>query len=332
MPIDGSPAWRIVPGRAVEGGRITVEAAPGTFPVDPVPVVRIGGAAARVVAASSAHLAVLVPAEVEGGRLPVTIDGFDARVAFVDIGSRVAGEVHQVDSPVFDRDGNLYVTVSGARGQEVPVSIFRVTPDGAREPLVRGLTNATSLAFDGLGNLHVSSRFDGAVYRVGRDGTLDKVAGELGVACGLQFSTDGSMFVGDRTGTIFKVNAAGRVVPFVTLPASVAAFHLALGADDALYATAPTLSTRDVVYRIDHRAETTAYAQGFGRPQGLAFDAAGTLYVADSTAGVSGVYRVRPGRPRELVVAGTNLVGLAFHPVQGVAVVSNDTAYRFEGF
>jgi sugar lactone lactonase YvrE len=325
-------AWRVVPNRAVDGGRLTLEAEPGTFEVDPVPVVRVGGVPARIVAASSRRLALLVPSEIGGGWQPVTVDGIDDASALVEIGERVAEDLHQVDSPVFDRDGNLYVTFSGSRGQDVPVSVFRVSPAGQCEPYVKGLSNATSLAFDTFGDLHVSSRFDGTVYRVGRDGSLEKVASDLGVACGIQFSPDGTMFVGDRTGTVFRVNAAGKVTPFATLPASVAAFHLALGRDEALYVTGPTLSARDSVHRVDHRGEVSTFAEGFGRPQGLAFDAAGSLYVADTSAGGGGIYKVVPGHANELMVSGTGLVGLAFHPERGVVVVSADAAYRFEGF
>ena len=71
-----------------------------------------------------------------------------------------------MDNPVFDRDGNLYVTYSGTRGQEVPVSIFKVRPNGTRETFSSGIVNATSMAIDPEGRLYVSSRFEGTVYRV----------------------------------------------------------------------------------------------------------------------------------------------------------------------
>jgi len=41
------------------------------------------------------------------------------------------------------------------------------------------------------------------------------------------------------------------------------------------------------------------------------------------------VYALRPGRPRELVVSGPNLVGLAFAPDGGLVLASNDTLYGF---
>jgi sugar lactone lactonase YvrE len=204
-----------------------------------------------------------------------------------------------------------------------------VRVDGVREPAASGIVNATSLAFDPSGDLCVTSRFDGAVYRVKPDGTIEKIASDLGVACGLAFAPDGTMYVGDRTGTLFRVNAAGRVIPFAILPPSVAAFHVAIGPDESVFVSAPTLSSRDVVFRVDRRGEVSVFADGFGRPQGLAVDGDGTLHVAEALAGASGIYRVRGGSSRELVVAGEGLIGLAFHPARGVAVASTEAAYLF---
>jgi hypothetical protein len=52
--------------------------------------------------------------------------------------------------------------------------------------------------------------------------------------------------------------------------------------------------------------------------------------VVDALAGGAGLYRVRPGAPRELVVAATSLVGAAFDPRGGLVAASNDTLYRLE--
>ncbi|RPJ70422.1 MAG: gluconolaconase [Acidobacteria bacterium] len=326
MPPPRTPA-RVVPPGAVEGGRLTIAAGPRPFDVDPVAAVHVGDGAARVVAASSARLAVLVPAGLTGGRVPVTVAGDAEPAGQVEIGRLLAADLHQVDSPAYDPRGVLYTTFSGNRGQRVAVSVFRVHPDGSRDPFVSGIVNATSLAFDPDGRLCVTSRFDGSVYRIDDTGTPERIASDLGVACGLAFSPDGSFFVGDRTGTLFRVNAAGRVTPFATLPPSVAAFHLALGLHEEVFVTGPTLSARDAIYRVDRRGEVRVFAEGFGRPQGMAIDADGQLYVAEALAGASGIYRVRRGGRHELVVAGSGLVGLALHPSGGMAVVSRENAW-----
>jgi streptogramin lyase len=314
---------------AIEGGRVTLE---GTgFPVDPgLPQVRIGTQAARLAHASATALTVVVPADLEGGSTAVRIDELPGETAYIEIGAPLVTGVHQVDNPAFDRHGNLYVTFSGSRGQQAPVAIFVVRPDGTREPFVSNMPNPTSLAFDRESRLYVSSRFDGSVYRVEPDGRASLFAGDLGVACGLAFGPDGLLYVGDRSGSILRVEEHGRARAVATLPASVAAYHLAFGPDHHLYVAAPTLATTDAIYRISPEGEVSLWSTGYGRPQGLAFDASGHLYVTDALAGWSGIYRVRLDAPQspELVLAGNALIGLAFDPHGGLAVATSDSVYR----
>ncbi len=78
------------------------------------------------------------------------------------------------------------------------------------------------------------------------------------------------------------------------LPPSVAAFHLALAPDGALHVSAPTLSTYDAIYRIAPDGTVGVRDERFGRPQGIAFDAHGTLFVVEALAGSSGLYRLSP--------------------------------------
>ena len=316
------------PAGVIEGGRITIEGS--GFPLDGprLPDVRVGAELARVVYASPTTIAVIVPALTGSGRTPVRIDGVPGETGHVDVAGPCATGLHQVDNPVFDRDGNLYVTYSGTRGQEVPVSIFRVRPNGTRETFSSGIVNPTSMAIDPEGRLYVSSRFEGTVYRVSEGGSLIPFASDLGVACGLAFSPDGTLFVGDRSGTIFKVDREGHASPFASLPPSIAAYHLALAPDGGLHVTAPTLSTNDAVYRIAPDGTVGVRYEGFGRPQGLAFDANGTLFVVDALAGSSGLYRFTPNGMPELVLAGPGLVGVAFDPSGGYVVCTNETAYR----
>ena len=97
-----------------------------------MPVVTIGDVTARTVYAASNRISVLVPSGLDGGRTTVRVADVPGETALLEVGTPLATGLHQVDNPVFDRDGNLYVTYSGTRGQDVPVSIFRVSPTGRR--------------------------------------------------------------------------------------------------------------------------------------------------------------------------------------------------------
>jgi len=315
------------PLRAVEGGRVTIHGS--AFPSGTLNTIPLGDAAARVAFASSRRLVLTVPEDIEGGQTPIKVPGAPGETVYLSVGSRWATGLHQVDNPVFDAEGHLFVTYSGSRGQEAPVSIFRVTRDGTREPFASGIVNATSMAMGPDGHLYVSSRFEGAVYRIDAAGSHEQVASDLGVACGIAFDRDGSMYVGDRSGTIFRVRD-GQAEAFAAIPASVAAFHLAMSAEQELFVTAPTLNAYDYVYRIDRQGQVKTLPSPLGRPQGLAFAPDGTLHVIDALAGSSGVYRFADlEAPPEMVVSGGALVGIAFGPQGELVVASNETAYRF---
>jgi hypothetical protein len=200
----------IRPIAAIEGGRITIDGVDFPIEQDELPAVHIGDVRARVVYVSSDRIAAIVPAGLEGGSLPLRIDGVPGDGDHVNIAGAFATGLHQVDNPAFDRDGNMYVTYSGMRGQQVPVSIFRVRPNGTRETFSSGVVNPTSMAVSPDGALFVSSRFEGTVYRVLDDGAVEPFATDLGVACGLAFDKNGVLFVGDRSGTIFRVERTGK--------------------------------------------------------------------------------------------------------------------------
>jgi sugar lactone lactonase YvrE len=319
----------IDPVRVVSGGRVWLRGSGFPIPSSPRTECTIGGAPAHIVFAARDRIALEVPPGLEGGAVEVKAAWLPGATAFVEVGVSAATGLHQVDNPAIDSDGRIYVTYSGSRGQQAPVSVFRVVPGGPREPFVTGIVNATSLAFSPSGRLHVSSRFDGMVYRVLEDGQHEVVASDLGLACGLAFAPDGTLFVGDRSGTVFQIDLSGRTTTLATLPQSVAAFHLAMGPDDALYVSGPTLASYDRISRIDMTGKVEALAETFGRPQGLAFDSRGELHVVEALAGVSGVYRMPQNGRKTLVASGARLVGLTFGAQDRLLVASNDSVWQF---
>ena len=329
MPPEATHLSATEPLRVIEGGRLWLRGSGLPVPTSREELCTIGGLPARAVFAAPDRMAVEVPAGLEGGRTELKVPWLPGATLFVEIGTSLATGFHQVDNPAIDDDGRVYVTYSGARGQQAPVSVFRVAAGGPREAFVSGIVNATSMAFGPDRRLYVSSRFDGSVHRVFEDGRYEVAASDLGLACGLAFAPDGTMLVGDRSGTIFHIDEKGRTAILATLPASVAAFHLAMGPDGNLYVTGPTLGSYDQVYRVGMDGRVETIDESFGRPQGLAFDSTGLLHVVEALAGVSGVYALPQGGRRELVVAGPRLVGLAFSRAGTLVVATSDTVYSF---
>jgi DNA-binding beta-propeller fold protein YncE len=158
----------------------------------------------------------------------------------------------------------------------------------------------------------------------------------MGVATGIAFDPDGNLYVGDRSGTIFKIARDREIFVFATLEPSVAAYHLAFSPNGNLYVTGPTTSSNDAIYEIDPHGDVTVYYRGLGRPQGLAFDTDGNLYVVASYKGRRGVVRFTSPQEPSLVLSGNALVGLAFAP-EGAMVLATSSGLNFlqcgiEGF
>ena len=197
----------------------------------------------------------------------------------------------------------------------------------ARTPFVTGILNATGLAFNPEGDLFVTSRAEGNVYRVDAAGEFTVYAEGMGVATGAAFDAEGNLFVGDRSGTIFKINPQRQIFVHATLEPSVAAYHLAVNAAGTLFVTAPSLSSNEAIWAIEPNGDTRAWYRGLGRPQGLAISREGDVYLAACLHGRHGLVRVTAKGEASLVLAGSNLVGVAFSPLGTTVLATNDAVY-----
>lgn len=293
-----------------------------------------GNDRAPIVALSPRRVLAIVPELKQSGQIEVSLEcnGNRSEASSVVVGKQLAEDLHPVANPAFDPDdGSVFVTRSGSRGEQLPVTIFRIDVSGDVTEFSGDITNPTGIAFDSSGQMFVSSRMDGTIYRITPFKEAVPFARNLGVATGIAFDAADIMYVGDRTGTIYKVNGIGEESAWAQIEPSVSAYHLAFGADGDLYVTGPTVTSFDSVWRVNPRGEVSVFHKGLGRPQGIAFDALGNLCVVASLRGRRGIVRISPdGKDAELFVSGMNLVGLAFSVTGDLAVASTDSIYSLE--
>ena len=294
------------------------------------PEVHVGDADLSIVISSDDFLVARVPEGTASGKLVVAANGQRSNSQPVHVAAPIADNLHPVANPALDADGNIYATFSGSRGQKVPVAIYRIDDTHTAKPFVLEMMNPTGMAFGHDGSLYVSSRYDGTVYRVSKSGAMTSYAEGMGVATGIAFDKEGSLYVGDRSGTIFKIGRDRQIFVFATIEPSVAAYHLAFDGTGNLYVAGPTTSSFDAVYQVDPQGHVEVFFRGLGRPQGLAFDAQGDLYVAASLHGRRGIVKITPDRKASLAVSGQNLVGLAFAPGKSVVLATNSGLYHLD--
>src|SRR5436305_1312217 len=149
------------------------------------PSVRFGEVEGAVVIGADDFVIARVPDAAVSGPVVVGTNGHVSNAHAIQIAVPIADNLHPVTNPAVDRDGNIYVTFSGSRGQKVPVAIFKIDTNYGIKPYLNEMMNATAIAFDREGQMYVSSRHDEAVYKVAPNGTVSTYAEGMRVATGM---------------------------------------------------------------------------------------------------------------------------------------------------
>ena len=201
----------------------------------------------------------------------------------------------QAEGLAADRDGNLYI--SDAQSHRVrqisPEGIIRTIAgtgisgfagDGG-PAVVAQLSAPYGLAVDTLGNVFIADLGNHRIRRVARDGTISTVSAQTSFRAPRNLATDasGNLYVSDfESGFVYKIGLSGiaAVVAVLKYPAG-----LAVDRNGALYIGE---TGTHLVRKLENgtiRTVTTVTT-----PTGLAFDAQGTLHIADGNGG--GIFRI----------------------------------------
>ena len=193
----------VLPAAALPGGEIELAGANLGPTGSSLPSVLIDGHPAHILMSRPNALAFRVPDQATTGLIEVRNPAGSSNTAPLRVARQLSESLHPVTNPAVSRSGMIYATISGQRGKQTPISIVRVSPDGRGTPFVTGILNPTGLAFSPDGDLFVTSRAEGNVYRIDAAGEPALYAEGMGVATGAAFDAEGNLFVGDRSVTIF---------------------------------------------------------------------------------------------------------------------------------
>jgi hypothetical protein len=300
----------VTPLSGVPGGELVIRCR--GFKPDPSSKVLLGEMEASIVSASEDRIIVRLPESPQSLGLSLKVAERVSAVFPFSLAIRLCADLHSVANPAIAPDGSVITTISGARGQQIPQPLVRITKRGEKSPYHCEIVNPTGLAFSRDGQLYISSRNDGTVLRYTDYERLDVVAEDLGIPCGIVFDSKGLLYVGDRTGRIYRIDPYGNKEEFAHLEPSISAYHLAMDAEDRLHVTGPTFAMRDRLYRFSREGAAETLLEGFARPQGMAFLPDGDLLICAGYQGKKGVFRYSPedGSIQHYITAPI-LVGLA---------------------
>jgi len=120
-----------------------------------------------------------------------------------------ASGLNQPNAMAFDQAGRLFVNVDGSVINEYNLA-------GTQIGAIKGLTDATGIAFDRYGNLYIASINgggvgDGYILKITPRGQRSIFASELTYPVGIAFNAEGDLFVtsGNLVGTITKITPRG---------------------------------------------------------------------------------------------------------------------------
>src|ERR1700722_6915333 len=192
--MNGAPRIESVkPAAALAGGEIAIKGHGFGTRNHTRPQVQFGSAEGNLMLAAEDLLIARVPEGAAGGSVRVRMGSVESPPFPIALGVQIADNLHPVGNPAVDSEANVYVTFSGQRGQKVPVSLYKITANHSIKPFITELMNPSGLALDRQGNLFVSCRHEGAIYRVSPDGRATQWIEGMGVATCSWFHQPGSL-------------------------------------------------------------------------------------------------------------------------------------------
>ena len=215
----------------------------------------------------------------------------------------------QPEGLAFDGAGNLYVADRQAG------TVTKTTPAGVRTTLytTQGILNGVTT--DPAGNVYAA--IDGGVVKITPAGTVSTFGPNTN-STGLAFDAAGDLFVASAQNSIYKIPAGSTTgTVFASGGGLSTPFALAINPAGTLLYAANADGNSILKFPLTGGAGSVFSTTGLNVPIGLAFDAAGNLYVGNRGTGTNGtIEKFDPSGNASVFATGLGDVEyLAFGPV-----------------
>ena len=206
-----------------------------------------------------------------------------------DGGPAAAAQLYMPSGIAVDSSGNWYIAdtannrirmVTAAGEISTIAGTATAGSSGDHVPATAAELNAPhGIAIDGSGNLYIADSGNNSVREISAGGTISTIAGQLNNPLSVAVDGQGSIYVADSgNNRIAQMSAGGTVTTLAKLNGI-----LAVAVDASGNGVATDASQ---VWKVAQDGALTSLAGGLTSPGGLAFEADGTLLIADTGANV----------------------------------------------
>ncbi len=152
----------------------------------------------------------------------------------------------------------------------------------------------------------------------------------LGSVFGLAINSLGEIFVGDQTGSLFKVDSTGRASFYASIPETFKGYHFIISPDDKLYISIPSSVGKNYIYKLNDDRVIEPFLETMNILGGIAFDKSGNFFWVENSREEGIVYMINNEGEKRKIVTGSFILGLTFDNEGDLIITDLHSLYRIK--
>ncbi|WP_205753045.1 Ig-like domain-containing protein [Aquirufa beregesia] len=216
-----------------------------------------------------------------------------------------------ISSLTVDNLGNVYVVMPQANG------VVKMEYGTNTLSVFASITSPQGSAVDSNNNVYVTTTGN-VIYKITPSGVVSTFCNDSQInnAFGICFDPDGNMYVANRgAANILKIGPTGTSVSVYASSVNTNIADLIRDSNGNLYYP---IFASSIIRKVATDRTISSYASGITTPQGMTFDAQGSIYVAGNGSSTKSIYKITPPSPNSICSSGT--MNLAISATSGLVV------------